>query len=217
MIAAFLETPREISGMALTPHPLFTAERRRLEGIGERIASLRNLLNASPEPEPDAPTGDWFAYLSQVKAIQGNTDNLLAFVTTLMARDYLVRRLTVRPFDVAAKPQGASGLDIDTVTGNGQRIIAEIKSTVPRKGNRLGAAQVQTWRKDFDKLNRESAAYKFFFVSDRAAFDVARELYAEEIPGVTVVLLTTGEEFSCPVPRSSASTSSLPVSEGRLQ
>jgi hypothetical protein len=78
------------------------------------------------------------------------------------------------------------------------RIVAEIKATVPHKGHRLGAAQIQTWRKDFAKLNRENAAYKFFFVANKAAFDVVRELYATHIPGVIVVLLTTEEEFACP-------------------
>jgi hypothetical protein len=202
--------------MVQSPNPVFPAEQRRLEDIGGRIAALRNWLNARAEPELDTPASEWFAYLGQIKSIQGNTDNWLAFVTTLMARDFLVRRLSVRPFDVAAKPQGASGLDIDTVTENGMRIIAEIKATVPHKGNRLGAAQVQTWRKDFDKLNREDAAYKFFFVADKPAFDVARELYGADIPGVTVVLLTTGEEFACPVPPSSASTASLPSSDQSL-
>lgn len=134
----------------------------------------------------------WFEYLAQVKAIQGNINNDISFIACLMAKDYLVSRFNIGMFDIAAKPQGAPGLDIDLITSEGEHIIAEIKATVPYSGakNDLGANQRKTFEHDFDKLNRTQAHHKFFFVTDRATFNIVQQKYASQVPGVKVVLLT---------------------------
>jgi len=110
----------------------------------------------------------------------------------LMAKAYLVKEFgEIDGFDVSAKPQGAPGLDIDVQTLKGQRIIGEIKTTVPYSGarNDLGAQQKQALMTDFSKLNKTTADYKYFFVTDSATYNIVKRKYANQIPGVQVIQL----------------------------
>lgn len=78
----------------------------------------------------------------------------------------------------------------------GSRIVGEIKTTTPYNGPDLGAQQKATFEKDFAKLAAVQADYKFMFVTETAAFDVLRRpSYTAKLKGVTVVQLTSGEEF----------------------
>jgi hypothetical protein len=167
------------------------AEAAYLNRIRTRLEELRTYLNALTLDEDSAEVHEWYAALAKVKAIQGNMNNDLSFVACLMAKQYLRKHFGVTSFDAAAKPQGASGLDIDVVTPSGERVVGEIKTTVPYSGavNDLGAKQKEMFRKDFKKLNAADAAHKFFFVTDRATLAVVERRYLNEIPGVKVVFL----------------------------
>ena len=89
-------------------------EREAVKGILDRIATLAIFLKESPPDQLDAST--LYTYLARMKEIQGNTDNGVSMVACLMAKEYLNQSLEMNPFDVAAKPQGAPGLDIDERT-----------------------------------------------------------------------------------------------------
>ncbi|MGH9208737.1 MAG: hypothetical protein ACRD1G_19690 [Acidimicrobiales bacterium] len=115
-----------------------------------------------------------------------------------MAKEYLTRKLPLRPFDAAKKAMGASGLDIDESLPDGSRVIGEIKATIPYGKTNLGSQQKSSFRSDLAKLNREPARHIFFFVADEQTFRLVQSRYAASIPGVTVVQLTTGEEFTTP-------------------
>ncbi len=134
--------------------------------------------------------------LNQIKTIQGNINNDISLLTTLLAKDYLQNRFDLPPLDFAEKPQGAPGLDVDLITKNGMRVIAEIKSTVPYSGarNDLGAQQKSSFLKDFEKLNKETADNKFFFVTDQETYTIVMRKYKNQIPDVEVVLLKAQEE-----------------------
>jgi len=171
-------------------------EQTQLEAVRRRLQRLRDFLNASPEPGVGSSAEEWFVYLTDMKAIVGNASNGLSFVATLMAKAHIERVLPMRPFDAALKPMGAPGLDIDERTVDGRRVIAEIKTTTPYLGDKLGASQKSSFVKDFVKLQRDEADHKFFFVTDKATFDVVRRRYASALDGVVVVLLPSGDEFS---------------------
>ncbi len=109
---------------------------------------------------------DWFGYLAQFKDELGNFDNQVSFVATLLAKSFLMANFDLITFDAAEKAQGAPGLDIDTKTNNGHRIIAEIKTTHPYKKDDLGANQIANFKKDAEKLHQGSSDVKFFFVTD---------------------------------------------------
>ncbi len=123
----------------------------------------------------------------------------MSFIAALMAKEYLCSAFPMADFDIGTKAQGAPGLDIDERTIEGHRVIGEIKTTTPYAGSDLGAQQRAMFEKDFAKLNKEDAPHKFFFVTDRATFQVVKRKYHTRIPGVTVVLLPLGESLD-PIP-----------------
>ncbi len=177
--------------MRLTPN-----ERTSLHHVRNTIESLAAYLNGRNLPDVEASAGEWYAYLSAMKAIVGNASNALSFVATLMAEEYLCGALGMESFDAAAKAMGASGLDIDELTLDNKRVIGEIKTTTPFLEHDLGAAQKTAFKKDFAKLNGTPADHKFFFVTDERAFRIVVSKYAHHIPDVTIVLLPTGEEHT---------------------
>jgi len=140
-------------------------------------------------PNRDADLGEWYRYLSELKVILGNLNNDVSFVASLLAKEFLLARHRIEGFDVSLKPQSAPGLDIDERTADGERVIAEIKTTIPYGRSDLGAKQKETSRRDFQKLSAEDAAYKYFFVTEERTFRIVRERYLDELEGVTVALL----------------------------
>jgi hypothetical protein len=156
---------------------------------------LGNFFAKNVPPQSDA-ADEWFVYLTVFKDELGNINNDLSFFATLLAQAYLLKNLDVLPFDAAAKAQGAPGLDIDERTKSGARVIAEIKTTHPYKRDDLGAAQAKTFRADAEKLRLETAEHKFFFLTDRAAYQVMhKEKYRNWFDGIRVVLIPSGEEI----------------------
>ena len=169
-------------------------EKQYILDITNRMQSLRAFLDAKVLPTPDDFLR-WFAILEKYKSIQGNLNNDVSFLATLMAKAFLGAHFEIDDFDAAEKPQGAPGLDIDIQTTDGQRIIGEIKTTHPYKADDLGAQQKAMFVKDFQKLNKEKAAIKFFFVTDGATFELMKKpKYRSQIPGVRIVNLISGEE-----------------------
>jgi len=174
---------------------LTRSEHLYLEETFDTITKLRKFLNESTFQPVDAPIPEWYGFLGKIKSILGNFNNRMSFLALLMAKAYLGRKLALAPFDATTKPQGTPGLDIDERTLTGERVIGEIKTTEPYLIHDFGAQQLTMFKKDFDKLNAESAAYKFFFVTDSRSFELMKRKHAKKIPGVTVVSLLTNEEY----------------------
>lgn len=176
---------------------LTVLERQYKNKIVENLKALRKLLNELPLYS-ESSTETLFEQVSLFKLTQGNINNASSFLAVLLAKRYLCSKLALKPFDCAEKPQGAPGLDLDLTTEDGRRLIAEVKTTEPYMRNDLGAQQRATFLRDFDKLNNTSADLKYFFVSEHRTFDLMKRKYAQKIPGVIVVLVTTGEEVLSP-------------------
>jgi hypothetical protein len=170
-------------------------ERRYCTEIKARIAQAREFLlsdDLADLPEPKA----LFQFLAKLRQIQGNVSNDVSFAATLLAKQYLSAKFDVT-FDAAEKPQGAPGIDIDVLTASGDRIVAEIKTTVPYQRSDFGAQQAASFKKDFVKLAGVTAMHRFLFVTDKGAFQALQKpKYLAQIPGVRVVNLITGEEFT---------------------
>lgn len=164
-----------------------------LAQLDTKLNRLRDYL--VNESAPDAVSPDaLFAHIAHINRLMGNTSNDQSFLAMLLVKRYLLNRFDLVSFDAAEKAQGAPGLDVDIETPDGQRIVGEVKTTVPYAIARrdLGAAQRTSFRKDFAKLNEAEAAHKFFFVTDPDTYAIVLERYASEIPNVEVVLLTEG-------------------------
>ena len=163
-------------------------EQAYFKRISQHVATLYSYLSENPAPVEDDPA-TWFEFVARIRDIQGNISNDQSFLATLLAKIYLMNRFRLVDYDAAEKAQGAPGLDIDVLTLEGERIIGEIKTTVPYGKNDLGAQQKDSFRKDFRKLNEAVAQYKFFFVASRHTFEIMQQRYAQQIPGIEIVLL----------------------------
>lgn len=173
---------------------LSTHEHEMMKDIERRLNAMRvQLAKEIPLLENSAA---WYAYLAELKEIQGNANIDVSFVATLLAKQYLAKRFGLTSFDAAEKRQGARGIDIDVKFPDGRRLVAEIKTTNPYKVNDLGSNQQEEFEKDFFKLASAIADVKLFLVTDPRTFDLMkRPKYQSMLKQVTVVLLTTGEEF----------------------
>lgn len=163
--------------------------------IETRLLSLRDILNTQILPSLD-DTKSWFSVLNKIKTVQGNFNNDVGFVSTILAKDYLARKYGISQFDAAEKPQGAPGIDVDVVLPDGKRLVAEIKTTSPYKVSDLGAAQKSRFEDDFLKLQNADARIKLFLVTELATYEIMKKnKYRNLLKGIEVVLLTTEESF----------------------
>jgi hypothetical protein len=180
--------------MSIRDEMLTEREHRYCTEIKARISQARAFLLSDDLADPPEPKV-LFQFLAKLRAIQGNVSNDVSFAATLMAKEYLSAKFGVT-FDAAEKPQGAPGIDIDILTGSGERIVAEIKTTVPYQRSDFGAQQAASFKKDFVKLAGAPALHKFLFVTDGGTYlALQKTKYVIQIPGVRVVNLITGEEF----------------------
>jgi len=178
----------EPSDRVLTPR-----EQKYCDEIADRIDRVRAMLVERTLDRQGSPVA-WYDFLSALKQIQGNASNDLSFIATLLAKHYLADRHQTS-FCAAEKPQGAPGIDIDVTTAQGERVVGEIKTTVPYQVVDFGAQQAAMFKKDFAKLLAADAKYKYLFVTEPAAFEVLKKpKYLKLMPGVRIVLLKTGEE-----------------------
>jgi len=170
-------------------------EKRYCSEIADRVSRMRGFLNENALTESPEPV-QWHSFLSTLRKIQGNLSNDGSFIATLLAKQYLNAKFGVE-FDAAEKPQGAPGIDIDVESSDGQRIVAEIKTTVPYQVSDFGAQQAASFKKDFAKLAASAAKHKFLFVTDSGAFLVLqKDKYTKLMPGVRIVHLATGQEHA---------------------
>jgi len=166
-----------------------------LQNIRNRIEQVRSYLIAKDLPNFE-DIADWYNFLADIKSIQGNFNNDISFLATLMAKQYLEKKYSLLDFNAAEKAQSAPGLDIDVQLADGRRLVAEIKTTVPYKPNDLGSQQKNTFNKDFSKLSNAKADIKLFFLTEQRTFDLMQNLkYRSKLSHITVVLLPSGEEF----------------------
>lgn len=178
----------------MTQDALSDNESKAIAATRQRVCQLARFLASNQPPDSDSAC-EWLDYLTRFKDGLGNLNNNIGFFATLLAKEYLVKTLAIPPFDAADKAQGAPGLDIDLRTANGRRVIAEIKTTHPYKLDDLGSKQLETFKKDAERLRSESADHKFFFLTDSETFDIMKKpRYRELFHGIRVILLPSGDE-----------------------
>ncbi len=178
---------------------LTEGEIRQCQNLICKMHGGRNLLNDNELQVPfDLQTmPGWFNFLSRFKDIFGTMNNDIAFVATLLAKNFLITTHGLRDnaFDASLKHQNANGLDIAIALPNGARVICEIKTTVPlRNPTRLGRAQTTAIEHDLERLADESAAHKYMMVTNHDAFTIlGSPVWHGRTVGITLVDLLTGE------------------------
>jgi hypothetical protein len=163
-------------------------EKRQLDDVLQIISNLKNYLNEN-KPDQTNKIEDIYKYIVGIKNIQGNFSNSISFISCLLAKKYLLNHHKIKNMDVALKPQSANGLDIDEITDDSKKVVAEIKTIYPYGDNDFGAAQKASFRKDFDKLNNAKADYKYLFVTEEKTYEILNRKYTNELKNVKIVLL----------------------------
>jgi len=163
-------------------------EENQLDNIILKVDKLKNYLNSFNINNNDE-LKNIYNYINEIKNIQGNINNSISYISCLLAKNYLINNFEIENIDVSLKPQSANGLDIDERLNNGERIICEIKTIYPYGENDFGAAQKDSFRKDFKKLNETSAEYKILFVTENKSFEILNKKYLNELKGIKIVLL----------------------------
>ncbi|WP_333637916.1 hypothetical protein [Tissierella praeacuta] len=175
-------------------------EQKMLDDLAGKVEKLQEYLVNENFSQDNQDMGYWYSYITQIKRIIGNFDNDISFISCLMAKEFLCRKHRFKTFDISAKSQSAPGLDVDEMTLDGHRVIAEIKATIPYKETDLGSQQKLMFFKDFNKLRDNKAHYKYFFVTEIKTFKIVLNRYLDRLEGVTIVLLPQassgeGEDF----------------------
>jgi hypothetical protein len=175
---------------------LLPAEVAAIKDVHARIDALGRLLSERSSLPDQADLDAWLAHLAAVKRTLGHLSNDLSAVACVRARRELTIRHGVAPYDAAAKPQGANGLDIDVVSSDGSRIVGEVKTTTPVSPSHLGAQQRVQLRKDLRRLNAEDAGHRYLFVTDALTARLVCTSLAHELGHVEVVFLGALEPVS---------------------
>jgi len=164
-------------------------ELQYLAKISNKINNAKNYLNSYSLDRNSSDFKYWYDFLNNLKKIFGNFNNDISFISSMMVKEFLFLNHNIKPYNIELGSQNAPGIDIDTETSEGERIIAEIKSTTPYKKNDLGAQQKKTFFKDFAKLKECEADYKYFFLTEIKTFEIVKNKYKDNLEGVAIVLL----------------------------
>lgn len=161
-----------------------------IEKISNKLIEAQAFLNnADVDGFSKVEVIEQFELLKGLRRILGNIDNDMSFLGCLLIKEFLQSRHDFPELNMALKAQGSPGLDVDEMTADRKRVIGELKTTYPYKENDLGAQQKNSFLKDFEKLQRSDARFKYFFVTEPRTFEIVCAKYLTYLQGVKVVLL----------------------------
>lgn len=141
------------------------------KSILQKQNDLHKFIGHNEIDEANFDPAAWFHFLIGIKDVLGNINNDVAFMATLLIKQYLNDRFSIIDFDAGSKAQGAPGIDIEAKTPSGKTIIGELKTTRPYQPG-FGAAQRTSILKDMTRLETTAADFKFMFVTDSDAFAI---------------------------------------------
>lgn len=169
---------------------LSNEEMNYIESLSKKVETVRGFLtNDMPSDFSEESLIEQYESMKAFRRIIGNIDNDLSFLGCLLIKEFLNQRHLFSELNMALKPQGSPGLDVDEATIDGKRVIGELKTTYPYQENDLGANQKSNFIKDFEKLQGNVADYKYFFVTEFKTFEIVRSKYIQYLQGVSLVLL----------------------------
>ena len=165
-------------------------EMNYIDILSEKIDKVREFLTEKMSSDfSNESLIEQYQMMKDVRRVIGNIDNDLSFLGCLLIKELLYQRHSFAELNMALKPQGSPGLDVEETTIDGKKIIGELKTTFPYKEYDLGANQKSNFMKDFEKLQHNVADYKYFFVTESKTFDIVREKYSQYLKGINLVLL----------------------------
>lgn len=148
-------------------------EATAIEELDNKLTAFGQLLRRRERRAHDARF--MLKQLVAVKQLQRNIHNDMSMLACILAKEYLTSRHHLRPYCAIGKHQNSPGLDVDCGTMSGQRVVAEIKTTTPAGDEDFGSAQYDEIEKDLDRLRSTEAKHKYFFVTDREAYELMQD------------------------------------------
>ena len=82
-----------------------------------------------------------------------------------------------------------SGVDIVGYDNNKEKVVGEVKSTIPYGGNRLGAAQAKSIKYDLDKMKKYPGTSKYFFILNSLAKTAVMHKFQDELEDIKVLAI----------------------------
>ncbi|WP_051910338.1 hypothetical protein [Lysinibacillus sp. BF-4] len=177
--------PTNISQLVTSP----TVKLEALPKLALKMNRVAELFEANIEPFESKTLDEQFEFVHNLSRTLGNISNDLSLLSCYYIEAFLQKNYSLKNCTVLNKAQGAAGLDVDEVTCSGERIIGELKTTYPYGARDFGAAQKQSLKKDFMRLQATEATMKYFFVIEERTFEVLLDKYQHLLRGIAVVLL----------------------------
>ncbi len=82
-----------------------------------------------------------------------------------------------------------SGVDIVGYDINKEKIVGEVKSTIPYGGDRLGAAQATSIKDDLDKMKKYPETLKYFFILTSIAKTAVMHKFQDKLEDIQVLTI----------------------------
>ncbi len=169
---------------------LFNEETDYIKKLSDKMDRTKDFLFAEGVADlPKKSLLTQFETLNQFRKMIGNINSDLNFLGCLMIKKYLEMHYSFGELNIALKPQGFPGFDIDERTVDEKRIIGELKTAYPNSENDLGANQRNHFIRDFEKLQKTIADHKYFFVTEPKTYEIIQNKYSHHLQGITLVLL----------------------------
>lgn len=152
-------------------------EEAEIDSIKNKLIEIKKILNTD-----SLDVSKCYNELLKVKSVLGNYNNLISFLACIKAKEYFKSEGFIDESHeiVADKKQGANGLDFDFLSLKKDRIIGELKTTVPYKKHNFGAKQKESIAQDLKKLINSEAKFKFYFVTNDITFELISKLMLEK-------------------------------------
>jgi len=154
----------------------------RLDSINRKMDRLRTFVLNEDLQIKGGDVKTALTKLLKLKECIGNIGNDLHFLTKYLADSFLKEKHGVT-IDLTT-PDGSGGLDIEL-----DKIVGEIKTTIPYLENDFGAAQKREIKRDLERLENSPEKYKYFFVIDGKTERILKQKYSKHYPSVKIVNL----------------------------
>jgi len=159
----------------------------RINEIEKKLEEISKIIISNKGKKVEKNIYSFFENLEKIKQLLGNFDMDLSYVACIMAQNFLAKEFG-EIIDITNKSQGANGLDLDRVI-KGKRVIAEIKTTNPCNGNNFGSNQITNIKKDINRLEKEEADYKYFFVTNKQTEELIKEKILKRSSDIKIINL----------------------------
>lgn len=156
--------------------------------ISDRLSKVKDYLKEKDTSYSISNINNMIEDFVKVKDLLGNLGSIINFLTLQSAKLILEKKFNQKLPDVLLKDINTPGIKIDFSLKNGQRVIAEAKTTTPT-GRTFGAKQREEISKVLDKLKSIEADHKFLFVTNENTARILGIEYSMELVGITVELI----------------------------